>query len=72
MTTTTTLEGKKMAYNEKFVSPGEFDTKEDALRVLDEIRRAHPADGGWVETYGYVEHLSNGKWRAVRYHQKYE
>ena len=73
MTATTALEGKKMVFNERFVSPGEFDKKEDALRVLEEIRKAHPAEDGWVETYGDAEYSPDtGKLYAVRRHQKYE
>lgn len=55
---------------EKFVSPFEKDTKDEAYRVLEAVRAAHPASSGWEEIHGYVEQRSNGKWRAVRLHKK--
>lgn len=58
-------------YTEKFVSPFEKDTKEEAERVLEAIRNQHPSEKGWREIYGYVEQLPNGKWRAVRKHTHY-
>lgn len=57
-------------YKEKFISPYEKQTEEEALRVLNEIREAHPNSSGWVEVRGYVEKLPNGKYRAVREHEK--
>lgn len=57
-------------FSETFVSSGNSLTKDDALRVLQQIRDAHPESSGWVETDGYVEQLSDGKWRAVRVHEK--
>lgn len=55
---------------ETFLSSGNSLTKGDAQRVLQQIRDAHPASSGWVEIDGYVEQLPNGKWRAVRVHEK--
>ena len=43
----TTMNGTKK-YEETFVSPFQKDTKGDALKVLDEIRRAHSSTYGWV------------------------
>ena len=57
-------------YTETFVSPFEKNTKSDALKVLEAIRQTHDSAHGWVEIEGYVEQLPNGKWRAVRKHEK--
>ena len=57
-------------FAEKFCSPFLKDTEEEALRVLEDIRAAHPAEKGWEEIDGYAEKLQNGKWRAVRKHRK--
>lgn len=57
-------------YEETFVSPFERDTEDEARKVLDAIRAAHPASSGWEEEYGIIERLSNGKYRAVRKHKK--
>lgn len=57
-------------FTEKFVSPFEKDSKDEAYRVLQAIREAHPASSGWKEVRGYIEQLPNGKWRAVRLHTK--
>ena len=63
---------KKISYSEIFESPCVFDTKEEAQKVLDNIRESHPANLGWKELDAYVVKGSNGKWRAVRSHVKYE
>jgi len=57
-------------YKERFVSPFEKESKEAAEKVLEDIRACHPKQSGWVEIEGYVEELSNGKWRAIRVHEK--
>lgn len=57
-------------FEETFKSPFEKDTQEEAFRVLDDIREAHPAEKGWKEISAWVEKLPNGKWRAVRKHKK--
>ena len=57
-------------FKETFVSPFEKETKSDALKTLDAIRAAHSSAYGWVEIEGYAEQLPNGKWRAVRKHEK--
>lgn len=57
-------------FKETFVSPFEKDTQEEAFEVLDAIREAHPAEKGWVEIKAWVEKTTNGKWRAVRCHEK--
>ena len=57
-------------YKEKFLSPMEKDTEKEALRVLNDIRESHPSSSGWREIQGYVEKLPNGKYRAVREHEK--
>ncbi len=60
-----------MANNNKecFVEPFGNSTKEEALKVLDNIRLAHPESSGWKEISGYVEKQSDG-WHAVRVHEK--
>lgn len=65
-----TADTKKYSFHEVFKSPFEKETEGAALDVLQEIRKAHPASKGWVELNSYVEHLPNGKWRAVREHAK--
>jgi len=40
------------------------------MRVLEEIRAAHPASYGWREINAWIEKLPNGKFRAVREHVK--
>lgn len=57
-------------FEETFVSPFEKDTKEEAFRVLDEIRKVHSPEKGWKEISAWIEKLPNGKWRAVRRHRK--
>ena len=57
-------------FREVFVSPFEKNTESEALRVLNDIREAHPASYGWQEVRGFVERLPNGKYRAVREHIK--
>lgn len=57
-------------FEETFVSPFEKDTKEQAFKVLEEIRKAHPAEQGWEEVFYRIEQTENGKWRAVRRHRK--
>jgi len=58
------------AFEETFVSPFEKDTQAEAFAVLEEIRRVHSAEKGWVEISSCVEKTKNGKWRAVRHHKK--
>ena len=58
-------------FRETFISPFEKNTKGEAYRILEAIRDAHPANYGWVEIHGFVEQLPNGKWRAVRVHEKH-
>lgn len=72
MTAPETMNGKQKVFEETFESPLEKDTEADALKVLDDIREIHDEAHGWVEIEGYAEQLPNGKWRAVRYHAKYE
>lgn len=59
----------KTTFKEIFRSPFLKDTESDALRVLEQIRKAHPSSAGWVEIRGYVE-PHNGKYRAVREHMQ--
>lgn len=66
-----TLNGKQKKYEETFTSPFQKDTEEEALRVLDSIRKEHDESHGWVEFAGYAKQLSNGKWIAERHHAKY-
>lgn len=56
-------------YDQEVLSLIERDTREEALKDLDEIRSSFSAYNGWIEVDGYAEKLKNGKWRAVR-HQK--
>lgn len=58
-------------FHERFVSPIECDTETEAMRVLESIRDGHPETSGWKEIKGFVEKLTNGKYRAVREHVKY-
>ena len=57
-------------FKETFKSPFEKDTHEEAMVVLNEIRKVHSIENGWTEIDGYIESLSNGKFRAVRIHEK--
>ena len=57
-------------YKEIFYSPFEVNTKEEAESILSQIREAHPASSGWKELNAFVEQLPNGKFRAVREHEK--
>ena len=57
-------------YIETFRSPFEKETEKEALKVLQEIRNVHSSEHGWEELEGYIEELSNGKYRAVRKHAK--
>lgn len=60
----------QQVFREVFVSPFHKETESDALKVLQDIRDAHPATSGWEEIKGFVEKLPNGKYRAVRVHLK--
>lgn len=57
-------------FKETFVSPFGKETESDARRVLDKIREAHDAAHGWAEIDAYVEQRADGKWYAVRIHEK--
>ncbi len=57
-------------FKETFKSPFDKDTREEAEEVLDKIRASHPATSGWEEIEAHIEELPNGKYRAVRTHQK--
>lgn len=61
----------KEVYREVFVSPFQEETEGNALRILQQIRDAHPSEYGWKEIRGFVEKLPNGKYRAVREHVKF-
>lgn len=58
-------------FRETFVSPFERTTEGEALKVLEAIRSSHSTANGWTEIEGFVEQLPNGKWRAVRIHEKH-
>ncbi len=62
---------KRMVDSNIFRSPY-LDTKAEALEVLDNIRKNYSVELGWTELDGYVVRCSNGKWRAIRSHAKYE
>lgn len=64
-------DGKQKVFQEVFKSP-EILRPIEAIKILNEIRKAHPSELGWVEFSGYVERTPSGKWCAVRYHAKYE
>jgi len=72
MTAPETMNGKQKVFEETFESPFEKDTENDALEVLNKIRRTFSELYGYYEVKGFAEHLPNGKWRAVRHHAKYE
>lgn len=57
-------------YKEVFRSPIEKETETEAQKILESIREAHPESNGWKEIRGYVEKLPNGKYRAVREHER--
>ena len=63
---------KKKFHEETFISPFEKDSEQEALQVLDDIRKQFSAKDGWEEIDGYAELLRNGKWRAVRKHVQYK
>ncbi len=67
-----TLNGKTKVFEEVFYSAFEKDTRAEAIRVLNDIREAHPQSSGWEEFAGTAEELPNGKWRAVRHHAQYK
>ncbi len=69
-----TLKNRRMVSSKIFETPAVFDSKAEALRALDNIRESYPSSSGWEEIGdgGYVVQCSNGKWRAVRHHAKYE
>ena len=56
-------------YQETFRSPFGCVTKGQAKYVLDEIRRTHPVEAGWIEISAGVE-KRKGKWYAWRQHAK--
>ena len=70
--TITYLGGNIMAhtYHETYVSSAEYASESEALKVLNSIREAHPARHGWREIRGFVQPLPNGKYKAVREHEK--
>ena len=72
MTAPVRLNGKNKVFEETFISPFEKDTKGDAIKVLDEIRKSHDEVHGWVEFDAYPIQKLNGKWVAMRHHAKYE
>lgn len=57
-------------YRETFKSPFLKDTREDAEKVLEEIRRCHSFEDGWIEHDAYIKQMPNGQFRAVRIHEK--
>lgn len=66
------LNGRHKVYEEIFRSPFEMKTESDALKVLDEIRSAHPSKYGWVEISSRIEKTRNNMFVAIRHHAKYE
>ena len=56
---------------ETFRSNAFFPTREDAIKVLDEIRREHPEERGWRELDAGVEQTDNGEWYAWRKHEHF-
>ena len=51
-------------------SISDYPTKKLAEGVLENIRKAHPPEAGWIEVDGYVKKKSNDRWIAVRKHYK--
>jgi len=60
----------KATFRETFKSPFYKDSYEEAMEVLNQIRKTHSIENGWTEIDAYVEKMANGKYRAVRIHQK--
>ena len=58
---------QELNYDQKVISLLEKETREEALKVLDELRAMFPKS---IEVKGDVEQLKNGKWRAVRYQKE--
>ena len=58
-------------YKETFKSPFKKETYDEAMAVLNEIRKVHSIQNGWIEIDAYIETLPDGKFRAVRIHQKF-
>ena len=58
----------KDVYQEIFRSPFGCKTKAQAEYVLNEIRRTHSAEAGWVEITAGVKRHIDGKWYAWRQH----
>ena len=56
---------------ETYRSNAFFPTREDALKVLDEIRREHPEEKGWREIDAGVDQIENGMWYAWRRHEHF-
>ena len=48
-----------------------YDSKAQAHYKLQSIRDHFNEAAGWHEIDGYVEQLPNGKWQAVRVHEKH-
>ena len=72
MTAPEELNGKRKVFEETFISPFEKDTKGDAIKVLDEIRKTHDEEHGWVEFDACSIQKTNGKWVAMRHHAQYK
>lgn len=65
---------EEMYFQETFVSPVPLPSKEEAQRVLEEIRKCHTPQDGWEELNAYIKYDcdANGKYGyfAVRTHRK--
>ena len=59
----------KKIFEETIVSVCGYPTDTEALKVLNEIRKAHPSSSGWEELGAYIEKRSDG-YHAVRHHRK--
>lgn len=70
MTAIMSMKGNNGNYVETFQSPFGKPTREDALRVLEDIRNVHDAVHGWKEIFGYAEQREDDLWYAVRKHEK--
>lgn len=60
-------------YEEVFISSGGNSTKEEAMKVLEEIKNQHPQSFGWYCDGGIHCGVFQeaGKWYAYRHHAKY-
>ena len=66
-----TWNGKRLKYEETFISPVALSTEESAQRVLDAIRAQHSKENGWIELDARIDETPEG-FVAVRHHAQYK